>query len=76
MACFMCKGRLEDKLTTFMVEIEKSVIIIKNVPSQVCRQCGETSYSDDVARKVEVIVNALKNTISEISVVSYTDKVA
>ena len=76
MTCFMCKGRLEDKQTTFMVEVEKSVIIIRNVPSQVCRQCGETSYSDDVAREIEVIVNALKNTISEISVVSYTDKVA
>ena len=76
MSCFICKGRLEDKSTTFMVEIEKSVIIIRNVPSQVCKQCGEKSYSDEVARRIEVIVNALKNTISEISVVSYTEKVA
>ena len=76
MACFMCKGKYEDKFTTFMVEIERSVIIVRNVPSQVCKQCGETSYSDDVARRIETIVNALKNTISEISVVSYTDKVA
>ena len=76
MNCFMCKGKLEDKLTTFMVEIEKSVILVRNVPSQVCKQCGETSYSDKVARKIEIIVNDLKDTISEISVVSYTDKVA
>ena len=76
MTCFMCRGKHEDKLTTFMVEIERSVIIIRNVPSQVCRQCGDISYSDEVARKIEIIANALKNTISEISVVSYTDKVA
>ena len=76
MNCFMCKGKLEDKLTTFMVEIEKSIIIVRNVPSQVCRQCGETSYSDNVARKLEIIVNNFKNTICEIAVVNYTDKVA
>ena len=76
MTCFMCKGKHEDKLTTFMVEIESNIIIIRGVPSQVCRQCGETSYDDDVAQKIEIIVNALKNTISEISVVSFTDKVA
>ena len=76
MKCFMCKGRLEDKITTFMVEVGKNVIIIKNVPTQVCKQCGEHSYSDDVARKIETIVKMLKNSISEISVVSYTDKIA
>ena len=76
MTCFMCKGKNEDKLTTFMVEVEQSVIIVRNVPSQVCKQCGEISYSDEVARKIETIVNVLKNTISEISVVSYSDKVA
>ena len=72
----MCKGQLEDKSTTFMVEIEKCIIIVKNVPSQVCRQCGEASYSDSVARKIEAIVNTLRNTISEIAVVNYADKVA
>ena len=76
MTCFMCKGKNEDKLTTFMVEVEESVIIVRNVPSQVCKQCGEISYSDEVARRIETIVNVLKNTISEISVVSYSDKVA
>ena len=76
MTCFMCKGKNEDKLTTFMVEVEESVIIVRNVPSQVCKQCGEISYSDEVARKIETIVNVLKNTISDISVVSYSDKVA
>ena len=72
----MCKGQIEDKSTTFMVEIEKCIIIVKNVPSQVCRQCGEASYSDNVARKIETIVNTFKNTISEIAVVNYADKAA
>ena len=76
MNCFMCKGLTEDKSTTFMVEIEKTIIIVRNVPSQVCRQCGEISYNDKVARELETIANKLKNTISEMAVVSYSDKTA
>ena len=46
----MCKGKLENKNTTFMVELDNCIIIIiKNVPSQVCKQCGEVSYSKEVA---------------------------
>lgn len=35
MNCFMCKGDLENKNTTFMVELDNYIIIIiiKNVPS-------------------------------------------
>ena len=50
MNCLMCKGDLEDKKTTYMVELNNCIIIIKNVPSQVCKQCGEVSYSNEVAQ--------------------------
>ena len=76
MNCFMCKGKLEDKNTTFMVEMNQCIIIIKNVPSQVCKQCGEVSYSDEVAKKLEKLVHSVKDAITEITVINYTEKVA
>lgn len=77
MNCFMCKGKLTDKNTSFMVDLGNCIVIVKNVPSQVCDQCGEVSYSNDVARQLEKIVNAIKTTaITEIAVVNYTEKVA
>ena len=76
MKCFMCKGDLENKKTTFMVELEECIIIIKNVPSQVCKQCGEVSYSDEVAKQLEKLVNSVKNVITEITVINYSEKVA
>lgn len=76
MNCFMCKGELEDKSTTFMVDLGNCIVIIKNVPSQVCSQCGEVSYSGDVAKHLESIVNAMRSTITEIAVVNYSDRVA
>ncbi len=76
MTCFMCKGELENKNTTFMIELDNSIIIIKNVPSQVCRQCGEVSYSDEVAKQLEKLINSVRNKITEFTVINYTEKVA
>jgi len=72
----MCKGSLFDELTTFMVDIDNCIIIVKNVPSQVCDQCGEVSYNNEVTKKLESIANSLRMSITEIAVVSYMDKVA
>ena len=71
MNCFMCKYTLEDKLTTFMVETGNCIVIVKSVPSQVCSQCGETSYTDEVASQLEVIVLDARKMMTEIAVVKY-----
>ncbi|MCL2815818.1 MAG: type II toxin-antitoxin system MqsA family antitoxin [Oscillospiraceae bacterium] len=75
MNCFLCKGRIEDKPTTFMVDLDNCIVIVKNVPSQVCCQCGETSYSNDVAHALEKIVNDMRQAVTEIAVVNYSVKV-
>ena len=76
MNCFMCKGKLEEKNTTFMVELDNCIIIIKNVPSLVCEQCGEVSYSNEVSKQLEKLVNAVRNSITEITIINYSEKVA
>ena len=76
MNCFMCKGALEEKKTTFMVDLGDHIIIIKDVPSYVCSQCGDTSYSDEVARVLEEILESLRHAPTEMSVVSYAHRPA
>ncbi len=73
MSCFMCKGNLEDKLTNFIADLGNCIIIVKDVPSQVCSQCGEVSYSNDVALQLEKIINKTKSTLTEIAVVRYSN---
>ena len=51
MECFMCKGELIEKKVNYMVDLEKTIIIIKDVPAKVCDQCGE-QYFDDEHRKI------------------------
>ncbi len=74
MTCFMCKGTVQEVLSNFTVDMGDCIVIVKKVPSLVCSQCGETSYSDEVARQLELIVNRIKNsTGAEIAVVTYSD---
>ena len=52
------------------------IVAFWNVPSQVCKQCGEVSYSDEVSKQLEKLVNSVRNAITEITVINYTEKVA
>jgi YgiT-type zinc finger domain-containing protein len=73
----MCKGKTQNSFSTFTADIGNCIVIVKNVPSQMCDQCGEVSYSDDVARRLEQIVNSIKDSaLTEIAVINYTDKAA
>ena len=49
-----------------------SIIVIKNVPCEECEQCGEKFYTDDVAEKLEKMVNAAKQMMQEIAVLDYS----
>ena len=76
MVCFMCKGKLERKNISYMAEIDNTIIIIKEVPANVCKQCGEKYIDDDVMVNIEKIVKNLKKESKEISIIKYTDKTA
>ena len=54
-----------------MVDLGNCIVIVKNVPSQVCAQCGEVSYSDEVAARLEQLVDQVKNSLTEIAVINY-----
>lgn len=71
MTCFVCKGEFISSTTTFMVDLGNCIIIVKNVPCSQCSQCGEISYSNEVAKRLEEIVDTLKNTVTEIAITDY-----
>ena len=76
MVCFMCKGLLANQLITFMVDAGNCIVIVKNVPAQVCSQCGEALYTDSVTERLETIVNDARKAMSEITIISYPANVA
>ena len=56
MKCAFCKGDLENRLVRYVQEYKGRVVIIDNVPAEVCAQCGEKFFAPDVAEKVPQIV--------------------
>ena len=54
--CLLCKGKLEKGKVNHVVDIDDLIIIIKKVPAEICKQCGEYYLDHKVAQKVEDIV--------------------
>lgn len=72
MTCMFCKGDMVDSTTTFMVQLDNCIVIVKNVPCHKCSQCGEESFSFDVTQRLEKIVDKCKEALTEIAVVNYS----
>lgn len=72
MNCFFCKGELEQSTTKFIVDLGECVVIVKNVPAMVCRQCGETVFSDETMARLEEIVQSVRSSlVREVAIVEY-----
>lgn len=76
MNCFKCKGELIEKQVNYMVDLEKTIIIIKGVPAKVCVQCGEQYFDDETSENIESIVNKLKDLSTEVTIINYKGNVA
>lgn len=76
MECIVCKGLTEKKAVNYILDLDNTIIIIKDVPANVCIQCGERYFDDDVMENLEKIVSNLRTVSTEMSVVSYKEKVA
>lgn len=73
MECLFCKSDLKNEYTNYIADLGKCVIIIRNVPTQVCRQCGEKSYSFDVTVRIQELINSIKNIVTGIAEITYTE---
>jgi len=71
--CMFCKcDTVQKSTTTHVVNYKGCVIVVKNVPCEECEQCGEKFYTDEVAERLEVMVDAAKQLMQEISVIDFS----
>ena len=71
--CMFCKGdTVKESTTTHVVNYKGCVTVIKNVPCQECEQGGEKIHSDEVAERLERMVDTAKKLMQEISVIDYS----
>ena len=78
MNCVLCKGNLIKGNVNYPVDLSDKFILIKEVPADICNQCGEYYLDDEVFKKVEDIVNHVRKSDFgiEIEVVKYKQQSA
>lgn len=52
MRCVVCGGKVVSKNVTFVHEYSGQLLIIKDVPAEVCTSCGETTYSPETTDEI------------------------
>ncbi len=55
-SCPLCGGKLAQKKVTHPQEHEGQIIILENVPAEVCEQCGEVLLRPEAADRVQKLV--------------------
>ncbi len=72
MTCVVCKtGEYKAGFTTVVLTKGDSAIIIKQVPAEICGQCGEYILSSEVTRKVMAMANDAWNGGAEVEIRKY-----
>ena len=69
--CYFCGGKLEAGLATIPFVMNKSIVIVKQVPAEVCTQCGEPIMNSDVAAVVDRLLKQAQRSGFEVSIVTY-----
>jgi len=67
---------LKETTTNYFVDLKTCMVIVKNVPCTECEQCGEKYFTDEIAEKLDEIVERVSNTLTEFAVVNFSDNVA
>ncbi len=72
MQCVICKhGQTQVGLVTVTLERDNSIVIIKQVPADVCDNCGEYYLSDKIAEQVLQRAETAINNGAEVEIIRY-----
>ena len=72
MKCVICKqGQTNKGTTTVTLERGNTTVVIKEVPADICENCGEYYLSDIVTEKVQTLAEQAFQHGAEIEVLRY-----
>ena len=73
--CPVCGGRLHlDVATIPFILDDNVVVVVKDVPAEVCGDCHEPFVAGRVTDQVTALLRQLKSLRSEVSVVTYAEQ--
>ncbi|MGA9351562.1 MAG: YgiT-type zinc finger protein [Anaerolineae bacterium] len=69
--CYFCGGKLAPALATIPFVMSTGIVIIKEVPAEVCIQCSEPIMTSEVAAVVDGLLKQMQRSGFEVSIVPY-----
>ncbi len=72
MYMFCKKSQIKENTATHVVNHQNCTIIVNNVPCLECKQCGEKYYTDEIAERLENIINMPELLIQELAILDYS----
>lgn len=69
--CAICGGSLRKGRATIPFSLNDKTVIIKDVPAEICGDCGEAFVTGFVADRVDMILDRVEQLDAEVSVVHY-----
>ena len=69
--CPLCGGEMKSGKTAASFFIDEKIIIIKDVPAEVCADCGEAFTKSSVAGRIEDILDKAEILHTEMSVLHF-----
>lgn len=74
--CPVCGGTKRRGTTTFTVDYKSGILVVRNVPAEICSQCGEEWIGDEVAAKLETVAETARKEKKQVEVVDFALTVA
>ncbi len=72
MDCVICReGKTNDGTTTVTLDRGESTIVIKDVPAEVCENCGEYYLSEETAARIEAMASKAEQAGVVVEVLRY-----
>ena len=69
--CPLCGGCMDDGITTVPFFIAEKIVVIKNVPAEICADCGEAYMKSLVIGEIAKILDRFEELHSEVSIIYY-----
>ncbi|MBI4714862.1 MAG: type II toxin-antitoxin system MqsA family antitoxin [Nitrospirae bacterium] len=70
--CPLCGGRKKMGTTTFTADLGFGVVVVRNVPASLCSQCGADWIADEVAARIEEMIEDARKKRHQVEVTAFS----
>ena len=69
--CPACSGSINHGITMFTVKIGNGILLLEDVPAEICSLCGEKWFSDEVMEKIEAIASDVRKRHIKFEIITF-----